>query len=88
MAEPGELFDEMLQDALDAIEHFWGKDSLHQVAQFMFEKNRARGGGLTRPPQLSTVLRTHAESMWSEGWYTVSNRMVEAASSLTSKEPR
>lgn len=37
---------------------------------------------MTRPPQLSTVLRTHAESMWSEGWYTISNRMVEAAQAL------
>lgn len=42
MAEPGELFDEMMQDALDAVEHFWGKDGLHQVAQHMIASNRAR----------------------------------------------
>lgn len=42
MAEPGELFDEMLQDAFDAIEHFWGKDGLKQVADHMYGLNRAR----------------------------------------------
>jgi hypothetical protein len=42
MPEPGELFDQMMQDAFDAVEHFWGKDGLHQVAQFMTAKNRAR----------------------------------------------
>lgn len=42
MAEPGELLDEMLQDVLDAVEHFWGKDGLSQVAQHMIAANQAR----------------------------------------------
>lgn len=42
MPEPGELFDAMMQDAFDAVEHFWGKDGLQQVADFMCARNRTR----------------------------------------------
>lgn len=41
---------------------------------------------MSHHPKLSTVLRTHADSMWSEGWYTVSMRMDEAADALDASE--
>jgi DNA-binding transcriptional regulator YiaG len=39
-----------------------------------------------KAPTLSTILRTHADSMWAEGWYTVSMRMDEAADALDAAE--
>ena len=39
-----------------------------------------------QPTKLSTSLRTHADSMWSEGWYTVAMRMDEAADALDAAE--
>jgi hypothetical protein len=40
--DPRNPLDEMLQDVLDGVEQFWGKEGLQQVAEFAVARNRSR----------------------------------------------
>lgn len=42
MAESEHPLNVMLQDVLDGVEHFFGKDGLEQIANFAVMKNRSR----------------------------------------------
>lgn len=42
MANPEHPLDVMLQDVLDGVEHFFGKEGLEQIANFAVMKNRSR----------------------------------------------